>query len=102
MGQKKGNKQKQTKEYNIKDIKDKAIDLPLYFSNEVIHALAIELKKGDGETKRLTEEFVKHCGVLKTTYSKNAAFALQRDFKDYAVSHQATEYIVPYGVIYYK
>ena len=96
-------KGQQTKEYNIKDIKDKEIDLPLYFSSqEVIHALAIELKKGDAETKRLTEEFVKHCGVLKTTYSKNAAFALQRDFKDYAETHRATERIVPYGVVYYK
>lgn len=85
-----------------KKIEGYNLDLPLYFSNDVIHALAIELKKGDAETKRLTEEFVKHCGVLKTTYSKNAAFALQRDFKDYAETHRATERLVPYGVVYYK
>jgi hypothetical protein len=85
-----------------KKIEGYNLDLPLYFTNDVIHALAIELKKGDAETKRLTEEFVKHCGVLKTTYSKNAAFALQRDFKDYAETHRATERLVPYGVVYYK
>ena len=85
-----------------KKIEGYNLDLPLYFSNDVIHALAIELKKSDAETKRLTEEFVKHCGVLKTTYSNKAAFALQRDFKDYAVSHQTIERIVPYGVVYYK
>jgi len=81
------------------------IDLPLYFSNDVIHALAIELKKADADIKHLADAFVKHCGVLKTSYSNNAAFALQRDFKTYVAQQQQTNnnpYKVPYGVLYSK
>ena len=96
----------QTKEYNIKDIKDKAIDLPLYFADtDVIHALAIEFKKTDDDIKNLATAFVKHCGFLKTAYSNNAAFALQRDFKTYVTQQQQTNnnpYKVPYGVLYSK
>ncbi|HTA63764.1 MAG TPA: hypothetical protein VK835_14975 [Bacteroidia bacterium] len=82
------------------------ISLPLYFSdNDVIHALAIELKKTDDSIKNLATAFVKHCGFLKTTYSNNAAFALQRDFKNYVTQQQQTNnnpYKVPYGVLYSK
>jgi hypothetical protein len=100
-------KGQQIKEYNnIKGIKDKEINLPLYFSDtDVIHALAIDLKRTDDSIKNLATAFVKHCGVLKTTYSNNAAFALQRDFKDFTTSHQQANnnpYKVPYGVPYNK
>jgi len=100
-------KGQQIKEYNnIKGIKEKEINLPTYFSdNDVIHALAIELRKTDDNIKNLAEAFVKHCGLLKTTYSNNAAFALQRDFKNYVTQHQQTNnnpYKVPYDTPYYK
>ncbi|MFI5141885.1 MAG: hypothetical protein ACHQII_05970 [Bacteroidia bacterium] len=82
------------------------INLPLYFADtDVIHALAIEFKKSDDDIKNLATAFVKHCGFLKTTYSNNAAFALQRDFKNYVTQQQQTNnnpYKVPYGVLYSK
>jgi hypothetical protein len=86
--------------------KIEGIDLPLYFAdNDVIHALAIELNKTDDSIKNLATAFVKHCGFLKTTYSNNAAFALQRDFKTYVTQQQQTNnnpYKVPYDTPYYK
>ncbi len=86
--------------------KREGISLPLYFSDtNVIHALAIELNKSDDSIKNLAEAFIKHCGFLKTSYSNNAAFALQRDFKMYVTQQQQTNnnpYKVPYGVLYSK
>ena len=89
-----------------KKIEGYNLDLPLYFSSqEVIHVLAIDLKKTDDSIKNLAQAFVKHCGVLKTSYSKNASFALQRDFKDFATSHQQANnnhYKVSLDTPYYK
>src|SRR6185312_5567802 len=58
---------------NLKGYKKiEGITLPLYFAdNDVIHALAIELKKTDDDIKNLATAFVKHCKFLKTTYSNN-------------------------------
>jgi len=88
-----------------KKIEGYNLDLPLYFTNDVIHALAIDLKKTDDSIKNLAQAFVKHCGVLKTSYSKNAAFALQRDFKNFVMLPQYSNknvHKVPYGTPYNK